>query len=96
MTNELLVVGATGVVGRNVLRHFEALPAWNLTGLSRRPRAVRWSSAVSYPFAGALGSRGGTVDAPECLAVLSDNLKRAAGASGLPIQQHAMSGERLR
>ncbi len=36
MTPELLVVGATGVVGRNVLRHFEAQQAWKLTGLSRR------------------------------------------------------------
>jgi nucleoside-diphosphate-sugar epimerase len=36
MTNELLVVGATGVVGRNMLRHFEELPSWKLTGLSRR------------------------------------------------------------
>jgi nucleoside-diphosphate-sugar epimerase len=36
MTPELLVVGATGVVGRNVLRHFEGQPAWKLTGLSRR------------------------------------------------------------
>lgn len=36
MTNELLVVGATGLVGRNVLRHFEAKPDWGLTALSRR------------------------------------------------------------
>ena len=36
MTPELLVVGATGVVGRNVLRHFEGRQAWKLTGLSRR------------------------------------------------------------
>lgn len=36
MTAELLVVGASGVVGRNVLRHFEQRPQWALTGLSRR------------------------------------------------------------
>src|ERR1700712_625896 len=33
---ELLVVGASGVVGRNLLRHLEPRPAWSLTGLSRR------------------------------------------------------------
>jgi nucleoside-diphosphate-sugar epimerase len=36
MAAELLVVGASGVVGRSVLRHFEAKPDWGLTGLSRR------------------------------------------------------------
>jgi nucleoside-diphosphate-sugar epimerase len=36
MSAELLIVGASGVVGRTVLRHFEAKTAWGLTGLSRR------------------------------------------------------------
>ncbi len=36
MALHLLVVGASGVVGRNILRHFEARPDWELTGLGRR------------------------------------------------------------
>src|SRR5260370_22153337 len=36
MGAELLVVGTSGVVGRSVLRHFEANTGWGLTGLSRR------------------------------------------------------------
>ncbi len=34
--DQLLVVGALGLVGRAVLRHFESMPQWRLTGLSRR------------------------------------------------------------
>jgi nucleoside-diphosphate-sugar epimerase len=37
MPAELLVAGASGVVGRAMLRHFEQLSDWRLTGLSRRP-----------------------------------------------------------
>lgn len=36
----LLVVGATGLLGRAALRHFKALDGWNVVGLSRRPPDV--------------------------------------------------------
>jgi nucleoside-diphosphate-sugar epimerase len=36
MVGKLLVVGAVGVVGRNTLKHFEALGGWELVGVSRR------------------------------------------------------------
>jgi nucleoside-diphosphate-sugar epimerase len=32
----LLIVGALGIVGRNILRHFERLGEWDLVGISRR------------------------------------------------------------
>lgn len=35
MALQLLVVGASGVVGRNILRHFETRPEWDLIGLAR-------------------------------------------------------------
>lgn len=37
MAAELLIAGASGGVGRNMLRHFEQRPEWSLVGLSRRP-----------------------------------------------------------
>jgi nucleoside-diphosphate-sugar epimerase len=33
---QLLVAGASGVVGRNILRHFETRPEWDLIGIARR------------------------------------------------------------
>ena len=35
--NTILIVGATGITGTAALRHFEALPDWQVVALSRRP-----------------------------------------------------------
>jgi nucleoside-diphosphate-sugar epimerase len=32
-----LVIGATGVVGRNLIRHLDGLPDWEILGVARRP-----------------------------------------------------------
>jgi nucleoside-diphosphate-sugar epimerase len=37
MTGKLLVAGASGLVGRAVIDHFERLGDWEIVGLSRRP-----------------------------------------------------------
>ncbi len=37
MTGKLLVAGASGLVGRAVVDHFERLGDWEIVGLSRRP-----------------------------------------------------------
>lgn len=40
MTRHLLIVGAAGLVGQNVLKHFEALDGWRITALGRRAPAT--------------------------------------------------------
>lgn len=40
-TRRILIVGATGLAGAAAIEHFAAAPRWEVTGLSRRPRATR-------------------------------------------------------
>ena len=35
VSNKMLVAGARGIVGRSVIKHFAALPGWEVVGLSR-------------------------------------------------------------
>ena len=62
MTNTVLVVGATGVVGQACLRHFAALPGWRAVGVARR--------AIALP-AGATALQLDLQDAAACQAALS-------------------------
>ena len=44
----ILIVGASGVVGRAAIEHFAALPEWQVTGLSRRiPDTIGAADLVS-------------------------------------------------
>lgn len=61
MTNTVLVVGATGVVGQACLRHFAALPGWRAVGVARR--------AIALP-AGATALQLDLQDAAACQAAL--------------------------
>ena len=36
MSNKAVVVGGLGVIGRNLVRHLDGLPDWEIVGLSRR------------------------------------------------------------
>lgn len=40
MTNHMLVVGASGVIGAGAIEHFARLPGWRVTALSRRAPIV--------------------------------------------------------
>ena len=37
MSGNIVIFGPSGLVGGTALRHFDALPDWNVTALSRRP-----------------------------------------------------------
>ena len=39
MSGSIVIFGPSGLVGGAALRHFDALPDWNVTALSRRPPA---------------------------------------------------------
>ena len=39
MSGNIVIFGPSGLVGGAALRHFDALPDWNVTALSRRPPA---------------------------------------------------------
>lgn len=46
MTNRrILIVGATGLAGTAAIAHFAALPGWEVTGLSRRPKPLGGKAA---------------------------------------------------
>jgi nucleoside-diphosphate-sugar epimerase len=48
MTNAVLIVGASGVIGAAAAEHFAALPGWRALGVSRRPPSPAPSGAYEH------------------------------------------------
>lgn len=79
MTHTALVLGAQGIIGRNLIRHLERRPDWRVKAVARR--GLRFSTAVDYQSADLLD--------PGALAARADWLKDVTHVFFAAYQEHA-------
>lgn len=79
MTHTALVLGAQGIIGRNLIQHLETRPDWRVKAIARR--GLRFSTTVDYQPADLLD--------PAALAAKADWLKDVTHVFFAAYQEHA-------